>query len=82
MAAKESITEAAQAFTPEAGVPGLPDWECIPTLGHTPGHICFFRPSDRVLITGDAVLTLNFNSLWDLLRWKQREAVRCRAGQA
>jgi glyoxylase-like metal-dependent hydrolase (beta-lactamase superfamily II) len=24
------------------------------------------------LITGDAVLTLNFNSLWDLLRWKQR----------
>jgi hypothetical protein len=24
------------------------------------------------LITGDAVLTLNFNSLWDLLRIKQR----------
>jgi glyoxylase-like metal-dependent hydrolase (beta-lactamase superfamily II) len=72
MAAKASITEAAQAFTPEAGVPGLPDWQCIPTPGHTPGHVCFFRPTDRVLITGDAVLTLNFNSLRDLLRWKQR----------
>ena len=24
------------------------------------------------MITGDAVLTLNFNSWWDLLRWKQR----------
>ncbi len=72
MAAKASITEAAQAFNPEAGVPGLPDWECIPTPGHTPGHVCFFRPGDRVLITGDAVLTLNFNSLRDLLRWKQR----------
>ena len=24
------------------------------------------------MITGDAVLTLNFNSLWDLLRIKQR----------
>ena len=72
MAAKASITEAAQAFNPEAGVPGLPDWECIPTPGHNPGHVCFFRPSDRVLITGDAVLTLNFNSLWDLLRFKQR----------
>ena len=72
MEAKASITEAAQAFNPEAGVPGLPDWECIPTPGHTPGHVAFFRPSDRVLITGDAVLTLNFNSLWDLLRIKQR----------
>ncbi len=72
MEAKASITEAAQAFNPEASVPGLPDWECIPTPGHTPGHVAFFRPSDRVLITGDAVLTLNFNSLWDLLRIKQR----------
>ena len=72
MAAKASITEAAQAFNPEAGVPGLPDWECIPTPGHTPGTCLFFRPGDRVLITGDAVLTLNFNSLWDLLRFKQR----------
>ena len=72
MAAKASITEAARAFNPEAGVPGLPDWACIPTPGHTPGHVCFFRPSDRVLVTGDAVLTLNFNSLRDLLRWRQR----------
>ncbi len=72
MAAKASITEAAQAFHPETGVPGLPDWACVPTPGHTPGHVCFFRPGDRVLITGDAVLTLNFNSLRDLLRFKQR----------
>ncbi len=72
MPAKASITEAAQAFNPEAGVPGLPDWECIPTPGHNPGHVCFFRPGDRVLITGDAVLTVNFNSLWDLLWFKQR----------
>ena len=28
------------------------------TPGHTPGHLSFFRPSDRVLITGDAVVTL------------------------
>ena len=43
MAAKASITEAAQAFNPEAGVPGLPDWECIPAPGHNPGHVCFFQ---------------------------------------
>ena len=28
----------AAAFDPGAGVPGLPDWQCIPTPGHTPGH--------------------------------------------
>ena len=33
MAAKASITEAAQAFTPDAGVPGLADWQCIPNAG-------------------------------------------------
>ena len=72
MEAKASITEAAQAFNPEAGAPGLPDWECIPTPGHTPGHTTFFRRHDGVLITGDAVLTWNFNSLWDLLRVKNK----------
>ena len=42
---------------PPAPVPGLPDWELIPTPGHTVGHVAFFRPTDRVLIAGDAVLT-------------------------
>jgi glyoxylase-like metal-dependent hydrolase (beta-lactamase superfamily II) len=45
-----------------AGLPGLPDWDLIPTPGHTPGHIALFRRSDRVLITGDALLTMNVNS--------------------
>ena len=30
----------------------------MPTPGHTPGHVAFFRSKDRVLITGDAVLTI------------------------
>ena len=47
------------AADPGAGVPGLPDWERIPTPGHTPGHVSYFRASDRVLITGDALLTMN-----------------------
>lgn len=39
------------------GVPGLPDWRAIPTPGHTVGHVAFFRPADRVLLSGDAVVT-------------------------
>jgi glyoxylase-like metal-dependent hydrolase (beta-lactamase superfamily II) len=41
-----------------AGVPGLPDWECVRTPGHSPGSVSLFRRSDRVLIVGDAVLTV------------------------
>lgn len=67
-----SLADVARAFDPSAGVPGLPDWECVPTPGHTPGHVAFFRKSDGVLITGDALLTVNINSLWDSLLKKQR----------
>jgi len=72
---------AVRPFDPEVGVPGLPDWTVVPTPGHTPGHVAFFRPGDRTLITGDAVLTLAWSSrlggdgagwLWDLARRKPR----------
>jgi glyoxylase-like metal-dependent hydrolase (beta-lactamase superfamily II) len=59
----------AHALDPEAGVPGLPDWECIPTPGHTPGHVAFFRRSDGVLIAGDAVVTVDVNSAFGFLLW-------------
>ena len=52
---------------PDVGVPGLPDWQVIPTPGHTPGHLALFREGDRALIAGDAVLTVNLNSLDDAL---------------
>ena len=52
---------------PDAGVPGLPDWQVIPTPGHTPGHLALFREADRTLIAGDAVLTVNLNSPGDAL---------------
>ena len=70
--ARNSLEGTAQAFDPAAGVPGLPDWQAVPTPGHTPGHVAFFRSSDRVLITGDAVLTVNLNSVPDLLAGKHR----------
>ena len=74
------LGDAVRPFEPRAGVPGLPDWTVVPTPGHTPGHIAFFRPGDRTLIAGDAVLTLAWSSrlggdcgwLWDLVRRKPR----------
>jgi glyoxylase-like metal-dependent hydrolase (beta-lactamase superfamily II) len=71
MLSKSSLSDAARAFEPSAGVPGLPGWECIPTPGHTPGHVSFLRTSDHVLITGDAVVTVKLNSLSGLLLQRQ-----------
>jgi|SRR5665648_1163560 len=65
--ARSSLGEVARTFEPNTGVPGLPGWECIPTPGHTPGHVSYFRPGDRVLITGDALVTLKVNSWTGLL---------------
>ena len=63
----EACLRIVTAVDPGAGVPGLPEWERIPTPGHTPGHVSYFRASDRVLMTGDALLTVNGSSLWGLL---------------
>jgi glyoxylase-like metal-dependent hydrolase (beta-lactamase superfamily II) len=65
--ARSSLTEVVRTLDPDAAVPGLPGWRCIPTPGHTPGHVSYFRPADRVLITGDAVVTMRMNSVTGLL---------------
>jgi glyoxylase-like metal-dependent hydrolase (beta-lactamase superfamily II) len=50
---------------PEGGtVPGLPDWQWVPTPGHTDGHVSFWRESDRTLISGDAVITTRQESAY------------------
>lgn len=65
--ARGSLGPVARTFEPRSGVPGLPGWECVPTPGHTPGHVSYFRPADRVLIAGDALVTVRISSLAGLL---------------
>jgi glyoxylase-like metal-dependent hydrolase (beta-lactamase superfamily II) len=64
---RSSMGEVARAFDPGGEVPGLPGWQCLPTPGHTPGHVAYYRPADRVLISGDALVTLRVNSPAGLL---------------
>jgi glyoxylase-like metal-dependent hydrolase (beta-lactamase superfamily II) len=33
----------------------LGEWEVVPTPGHTPGHVSFFRRRDGVILVGDLV---------------------------
>jgi glyoxylase-like metal-dependent hydrolase (beta-lactamase superfamily II) len=58
---------------PQAGLPGLPDWEFVPTPGHTPGHVAYLRSGDGVLIAG-AALTVDLNSVGGVLSGRQRVA--------
>lgn len=48
-------------------VPGLPGWVAVHTPGHTAGHVAYWRASDGVLLTGDAVVTVNRNSFRGIL---------------
>ena len=70
MVARSSLGDMVRPFEPDGGVPGLPEWAAVHTPGHTPGHVAFFRREDRVLITGDAIVTINLNSLLTLARRK------------
>jgi glyoxylase-like metal-dependent hydrolase (beta-lactamase superfamily II) len=47
--------------------PGMPESQCLYTPGHTHGHISLFRESDRVLLAGDALATMDMHSLAGLI---------------
>lgn len=48
-------------------VPHLPGWKWLHTPGHSPGHISLFRESDRMLIAGDAFITVRADSFYKVL---------------
>jgi len=58
---------------PENGsVPELPGWQCIHVPGHSPGQIALFRPSDRTLISADAIITVKQDSMYRVLIQKKQ----------
>ena len=65
--ARNSIADLTEPFDVSDHPPGLPGWTFVPTPGHTPGHMAYFRPQDRVLISGDALVTLLVNSVGGLV---------------
>jgi glyoxylase-like metal-dependent hydrolase (beta-lactamase superfamily II) len=59
---------------PAGDLPGLDGWGWMETPGHSPGHVSYFRPSDRVLIAGDAFATMDMDSWMGMISAKQRLA--------
>lgn len=65
------ISEFVQELPTDQTVPFLPGWKWIHTPGHTRGHVSYFRESDRVLITGDAFVTVKQDSFYRVLVQKK-----------
>jgi glyoxylase-like metal-dependent hydrolase (beta-lactamase superfamily II) len=69
-----SLSGVVRPLDPARPPPGLPDWTCVSAPGHTPGSVAFFRPPDRLLVTGDALLTVDLTSLRGLLGGRRQLA--------
>lgn len=65
-----------QALPEDGSVPGLPDWRWLATPGHSPGHVSFFRDSDRVLLAGDAFVTTRQESAFSALTQQPEHVFR------
>jgi glyoxylase-like metal-dependent hydrolase (beta-lactamase superfamily II) len=55
----------------DGSVPGLPGWRWIHVPGHTVGQVAHFRTEDRVLIAGDAFVTVQQESLYNVATQKE-----------
>jgi glyoxylase-like metal-dependent hydrolase (beta-lactamase superfamily II) len=55
----------------DGSVPELPGYRWIHTPGHTNGHISLYRELDRVLIAGDAFVTVKQDSLYKVIIQEQ-----------
>ena len=64
------VREWLQPLPEDGSVPGMPGWVWIHTPGHTPGHVSYWRASDRTLIVGDAFITTAQESAYNILTEK------------
>lgn len=59
-----NLSDHVKALPIDGTVPYLPGFAWVHTPGHTPGHISLFREKDRVLIAGDAFVTVKQEFLY------------------
>ncbi|HEX6011136.1 MAG TPA: MBL fold metallo-hydrolase [Geminicoccaceae bacterium] len=60
-----NVRERLRLLPPDGDVPFMPGWRWLHTPGHAPGHVSFWRPSDRALVVGDAFVTTGQESAYE-----------------
>lgn len=66
------ISEHLVELPADGSIPDLPNWRWLHTPGHTKGHVSFFKEVGRVLIAGDAFVTVKQDSLYKVMRQKKQ----------
>ena len=61
------IHEALEMLPPDGSLPFLSGWQWVHVPGHSPGQVALFRPADRLLISADAVITVQQDSMYRVL---------------
>lgn len=51
----------------DKSVPEMPGWRWIHTPGHTPGHVSFFHDEMKILLAGDAFVTVQQDALYKVI---------------
>jgi glyoxylase-like metal-dependent hydrolase (beta-lactamase superfamily II) len=69
--ARGSLGDLIQELEPGGAIPGLEGWGWLHTPGHTPGHVALVRQADRVVLTGDAIVSLAVNTTAGILFGRQ-----------
>jgi glyoxylase-like metal-dependent hydrolase (beta-lactamase superfamily II) len=59
------------SYSDDHQLPHLPGWQWIHTPGHTLGHVSFYHHDSRILIAGDALITVKQESLANVLTQKK-----------
>ncbi|MGO0059372.1 MBL fold metallo-hydrolase [Brevibacillus fluminis] len=65
------ISDRLQKLPSDGCIPHMPEWSWLHTPGHAPGHISLFREKDRMLIAGDAFITVRQDALFKVITQMQ-----------
>lgn len=66
-----NIQEVLHELPAQGAVPFLEDWKWIHVPGHSPGQVALFREQDNLLISADAFVTVEQDSLYKVLVQKE-----------
>lgn len=65
------LGERVRPLPDDGTVPYMPGFQWIHTPGHSPGHVSFFRDEDKLLIAGDAFVTVKQEYLYKVFTQEQ-----------
>jgi len=66
-----NISEALSELPIDGSIPGMPGWEWIHVPGHSPGQVALYRKSDGTLLSADAFITVEQDSMYKVLIQKK-----------